>query len=284
MIIIYNIKEKIFFGDFMRYNFKLGVIGAGFISTAIINGAITSGAISPKDIIVSDVNDLNLERISKLGVETTKDNLTLANQSEFVLFAVKPQNLPEVLTSIKDCACKKFISIMAGIKRDRIKNYFSNVKVARCMPNTPCAVGSGAVGVDLSDYTDLGDAKFIKSLFTSFAEVVLLDEGKMNAVTGVSGSSPAYFYLFLQGVIEAGVANGLSYGDAKNLATNTMIGAGKMVKQNKDKTLDELIDAVCSKGGTTIEAVKVYKENNLSNITKLAVNACIKRSSELENI
>ena len=103
-------------------------------------------------------------------------------------------------------------------------------------------------------------------------------------MTGVSGSSPAYFYLFLQGVIEAGVKNGLTYEESKTLAVNTMIGTGKMVEANPDKTLDQLITAVCSKGGTTIEAVNVYNENKLNNITERAVDACVKRSNELENL
>ncbi len=268
----------------MKKKFKFGVVGAGFMSTAIIKGAISSGKLCANQIIASDINDSSLEKLNLLGVSTTKDNLELANNCEYLLFAVKPQNLSDVLFSIKDCSCEKFISIMAGIKRERIKQEFPNSKVARCMPNTPCSVGNGAVGIDLTDYTEQSDIYFISSLFSSFAEVVMLSEDKINAVTGVSGSSPAYFYLFLQGVIEAGVANGLSYEDAKKLATNTMIGAGKMVKQNSDKSLDELINAVCSKGGTTIEAVKVYRENNLNEITKKAVDACVKRSAELENI
>ncbi len=268
----------------MKNKFKFGVIGAGFMSTAIINGAIASKILLPEQIVVGDINDENLNKISKLGVFTTKNNLEVANSCEFLLFAIKPQNLSDVLLEIKSCSCKKFISIMAGVKRKRIKDAFSNVCVARCMPNTPCSVGSGAVGIDLSDFNEQSDVDFIKNLFKSFADVVLLSEEKLNAVTGVSGSSPAYFYLFLKGIIEAGVDNGLSYDNAKILATNTMIGAGKMVQLNDDKTLDELINAVCSKGGTTIEAIKVYNQSNLTEITKKAVDACVRRSAELENI
>ncbi len=268
----------------MKKKFKFGVIGAGFMSSAIINGVIASKKLLPEQIIVSDINQESLEKMSKLGVNVTLDNKHLANSCEFLLFAVKPQSLNQVLTSIKDCDCKKFISIMAGVKRKRIKDFFDSVCVARCMPNTPCAVGCGAVGIDLSDFSDKNDIEFIKSLFSSFADVAIVDENKMNAVTGVSGSSPAYFYLFLQGIIEAGIENGLNYEEAKTLATNTMIGAGKMVQLNTDKSLDELITAVCSKGGTTIEAINVYKENNLSEITKKAVEACVRRSAELENL
>ena len=268
----------------MKKNFKFGVIGAGFMATAIIKGVINSGLVNSNDILVSDVYEPALNNIKQLGVNITTNNKYLVDSSEFILFAVKPQSLTTVLDGIKDCSPEKIISIMAGIKRQRIKNVFPNAKIARCMPNTPCSIGYGAVGIDLSDFANKQDVEFIKSLFTSFADVVLLDESKMNAVTGVSGSAPAYFYLFLQGVIEAGVSNGLSYDDAKILATKTMIGAGNMVLQNNEKSLDELINAVCSKGGTTIEAVNVYKANDLSNITKKAVDACVKRSIELENV
>jgi pyrroline-5-carboxylate reductase len=268
----------------MKKNFKFGVIGAGFMATAIIKGVISSGLVMSSDILVSDVYEPALNNIKQLGVSVTTDNKYLVDSSEFILFAVKPQSLTVVLDSIKECEPKKIISIMAGIKRQRIKNVFPNAKIARCMPNTPCSIGFGAVGIDLSDFSNEQDVEFIKSLFTSFADVVVLNESKMNAVTGVSGSAPAYFYLFLQGVIDAGVSNGLSYEDAKILATKTMIGAGNMVLQNNEKSLDELINAVCSKGGTTIEAVNVYKANDLSNITKKAVDACVKRSTELENV
>ncbi len=268
----------------MEKKFKLGVIGAGFMSTAIVKGAILSSAICAEEIIVSDLSEQALENMAKNGVSITTDSKELCDSAEYVLFAVKPQNLNSVLDTIKGSKCKKFISIMAGVKKQKIKNALGDVLVARCMPNTPCSVGLGAVGLDASDYTEQAEVDFIASLLSSFAEVVLVDEAKMNAVTGVSGSSPAYFYLFLKGIIEAGVENGLTYDQAKLLATSTMIGAGEMVFQNKNKSLDELIDSVCSKGGTTIEAIKVYKDSGLNEITKKAVDACIKRSKELESL
>ena len=268
----------------MEKKFKLGVIGAGFMSTAIIKGAIKSGAVNAEEIIVSDVNKQSLIKIAENGVNTTLDTKELANNSEFVLFAVKPQSLSDVLPIISDCACEKFISIMAGVRKDRIKSSVPKSKVARCMPNTPCSIGFGAVGLDVSDFSCDADIKFINGLLSSFAQVVEVDEEKMHAVTGVSGSSPAYFYMFVKGVIDAGVQNGLDYETAKTLAVATMVGAGEMVKQNPDKSLEELISAVCSKGGTTIEAVKVFEQSGLNNITKKAVDACVKRSKELENL
>lgn len=267
----------------MAKKFKLGVIGAGFMSTAIIGGAISSRFLAASEIAVTDKNEDAKNRISKKGVFVT-DVKTVFAESEFVLFAVKPQNFAELKGDAANSACKKLISIMAGVKKEKIKTVFPGARVARCMPNTPCSVGSGAVGIDLSDYDDEKDATFIKDLFSSFAKIAVLDESKLNAVTGISGSSPAYYYLFLKGIIEAGVKNGLDYETAKNFAVNTMIGAGKMVLDNSDKTLDELITAVCSKGGTTIEAIKVYENGNLGELTQKAVDACVKRAEELENL
>lgn len=268
----------------MEKKFKLGVIGAGFMSGAIVNGAISSKYIAAADIIVSDINQSALERMKEKGVSVTTDNAVLLQNSEYVLFAIKPQTFESVAAYLKSDVHFKFISIMAGVKKSKIKNFFPNAEVVRCMPNTPCSVGYGAVGIDLSDYKEETDVLFVKKLFSAFAETVFVEEDKLNAVTGISGSSPAYFYLFLKGIIDAGVKHGLSESDAKKLACNTMIGSGIMVLNNKEKTLEELIDAVCSKGGTTIEAIKIYKESGLGDITENAVNACVNRASELENL
>ncbi len=268
----------------MEKKFKLGVIGAGFMASAIINGIIASKVLAPHEIINSDVSEEALQRSSQKGVEVTVDNKTVVNNSEYVLFAVKPQSLSSVMESLAATSCEKSISIMAGVKKSKIKSFFPQAQVARCMPNTPCSIKRGAIGIDLSDYNSR-DKKFIKSLFRPLAKVVEVDEDKLNAVTGVSGSSPAYFYLFLKGIIMAGVKNGLSYEDAKSLAVHTMRGSAEMVIKNKNKSIDELINAVCSKGGTTIEAVNIFETNQqLNSLIEEAVDACVNRSFELENL
>ncbi len=267
----------------MKKPFILGVIGAGFMSTAIIKGILRAKVLKKSQIIVSDLNDEALNKMQKIGIKTTKDNSLLAKNSEFVLFAIKPQNFNDVAFAIKNEKIENIISIMAGVKKEKIKSYFKESKIVRCMPNTPCSIGVGAVGIDNYDLTDKKDKEFINKIFTSFANVCYLNEDDINAVTGISGSSPAYFYLFIKGIVESGVKNGLTYENALNLATSTMIGAGKMIINNKDKSLDDLINAVCSKGGTTIEAIKTFNDNKLIEICDKAVNACIKRSRELED-
>ena len=270
----------------MEKKFKLGVIGGGFMSHAIVSGALSVGFLSPNQIIVSDVNASSLEKFSTKGVAITTDNAEILNNAEFTLFAVKPQHFKDAVRNIGNISCEKFISIMAGVKINSIKSALrvNSAKVARCMPNTPCSVGNGAVGIDLTDFMGTSDAEFIKNLFSSFAKVVITEESKLNAITGISGSSPAYFYLFIKCLVEAGIKQGLSEEDAKNLAVNTMIGSGKMIFENSDKSLDELITAVCSKGGTTIEAIKVFNDFDLSGITDKAVSACVKKAEELEKL
>ncbi len=268
----------------MQKQYKLGVIGAGFMSSAILDGVINSKVLTPQQIIVSDLSKDALDRVAKKGVSVTFDNKVLANGAEFVLFAIKPQNATAVLEEIKNSNTNKFVSIMAGVKKEKIKKYFPFSLVARCMPNTPCSLGKGATGLDCTDFSNKKDVDFIKRLFSSLGEVVSVPEELLSAVTGVSGSAPAYFYLFLKTIVEAGIKHGLSEEQAKKLAVNTMIGAGEMVKKNTDKSLDDLINAVCSKGGTTIEAIKIYYEKGLSEISSQAIDACVARSKELESL
>ena len=268
----------------MQKNFKLGVIGAGFMSTAIVSGVLRSGFIGKHEIIVSDISEDRLVNVKELGVFTTTDNLFLANNSEFVLFAVKPQNFSDICAQISSSTCKKFISIMAGVKIDKIKASFKDVQIARCMPNTPCSIGCGAIGLDVSSFTSENDKNFIINVLKPCGEIILTQEKHLNIVTGISGSAPAYFYYFVRSLIKAGVQGGLSFEDAKTLAVATMIGSGKMINNNQEKSLDELISAVCSKGGTTIEAIKVFDEQNFEKVVKDAVDACVKRAKELENL
>lgn len=265
----------------MEKKFKLGVVGAGFMASAIVNGALKSGFLSADDIIVSDRYEESLGKFKEKGVHATIDNSDIFDNAEYILISVKPQNFLEATSEVKKDAEYKIISIMAGTKKAKINSVFPEAKITRCMPNTPCSVGSGAIGVDVSDFSE-NDASFVKGLFSSFAEVVFVPEKMLNVVTGISGSSPAYFYLFAKGLIEAGVKRGLAYEDAKNLVVNTMIGSGKMIFKNSDKALDDLISAVCSKGGTTIEAIKVYEKFDIPAITDAAVDACVKRAEELE--
>lgn len=268
----------------MKKRYKLGIIGCGFMAHAILRGVVLSDYLSARKIIVSDCDELKLKDVNEeLGVEITSDNRKVAAESEYVLFAIKPQNFEDVAAQISDVRIEKVISIMAGLKRSYIKNALGVglIKVARCMPNLPCSVGSGAMGIDMSDYNkNVDDTQFITMLFGCLGSVVSLSEDKLDAVTAISGSGPAYVFMFIDALTDAGVKHGLTRDEAATLAAQTVFGAAEMV-QHSEEPIEKLIESVCSKGGTTIEALKSLEENNFRGIIGEAVDACVARSKEL---
>lgn len=268
----------------MKKQFKLGVIGGGFMAQAILKGAIYSDSLRAKKIIVADVSRKTLDQLEELGVSTTESNADAAQNCEYLLFAVKPQNFPAVAEGLRGIPVEKAITIMAGVKKQKIKDLLGApaLRVARAMPNLPCSIGSGMTGLDLSDFEgDVDDCSFIDSVFSNIGNVLNVGEEKMDAVVGISGSGPAYVYMFIDGLIRAGVKQGLSEDEAKVLAVNTVAGGAEMVAHTEDKTIDQLISAVCSKGGTTIEAVESFRRDDMYGMIDRAVAACARRSKEL---
>ena len=267
----------------MKKKFKLGVIGCGFMGSAIIRGVVLSDFLNPKKIVVADLNEDNLDKINEIGVYTCNSNRYVAENSDYLLIAVKPQNFNTVIDSLGGFKPEKIISVMAGIKKQTVKEALKlyTVKVARCMPNLPCSIGSGAVGIDMSDFNgDTDDTDFISNIFNNLGIVISIEESKMDAVTAISGSGPAYAFMFIDSLIDAGVQQGLTRDEAKVLAVQTVLGAAEMV-QREEEPLSELIMKVCSKGGTTIEAVKVLEENRFRAIVSGAVAACVKKAKGL---
>ncbi len=268
----------------MKKQYKLGVIGGGFMATAILKGVVYSELLRSKKIIVADPSAAAREKLADLGVYTTANNRDVAGNCEYLLFAVKPQNFDAVAESIRGLPVEKAVSIMAGVKKQKIKDalFGNTIKVARAMPNLPCSVGAGMTAVDIEDFSeDADDCSFILDLFGRIGSVLTLPEEKLNAVTGISGSGPAYVYLFIDGLIKAGVAQGLSEEEAKVLAVQTVAGGAEMVARSEDKTLGELIGAVCSKGGTTVMAVDSFRADDMEGMIGRAVAACVKRAEEL---
>lgn len=267
----------------MKKKFKLGVIGCGFMGSAIIRGVVLSDFLNAKKIVAADLIEANLDKINELGVYTCNSNKYVAENSEYLLIAVEPKNFRSVVKGLGGFRPEKIISVMAGIEKQSIKEYLGlyTIKVARCMPNLPCSIGSGAIGIDMSDFDgDSDDTEFIFNIFNNLGVVLSTEENKMDAVTGISGSGPAYAFMFIDALIDAGVQQGLTKDEAKVLAVQTVLGAAEMV-QRDDEPLSELIMRVCSKGGATIDAVKVFEENHFRGIVSKAVGACVKRAKEL---
>lgn len=267
----------------MKKQFKLGVIGGGFMAYAIVKGAIESDFIRANKVIVSDCNEESLQKFKDYGCFVTTNNEKVASSCEYLLFAVKPQHFTEVCESIKNADCCNVISIMAGIEKKKIHALLPQVKkICRVMPNLPCSIGSGMVAADASDYNSQDDLQFFAGLFDALGSYLSVDESKMHAVTGISGSGPAYVFLFIKALIEAGKKQGLTEEEACVLAAQTVAGGADMYIHEKDATdIDTLIKRVCSKGGTTERAMLSFEKDGFIEVVDRAVDACTKRSEEL---
>lgn len=278
-----NIDSKAVFGynNAMDINFgkqyRLGVIGCGEMAHAIVEGAIKAGVVAPEQVICSARHETSLEKMRALGTTVTLNNKEVAD-SEFVLFSVRPQDFSEAAKSVFGLV-ENAISVMAGIPSAKISEALGGCRVARCMPNLPCRIGYGMSAVDVSSFTE-EEAAFLLALFGAQGKAIAVEESKLHAVTGISGSGPAYVYLFIQCLADAGVKEGLTEEEARVLAIQTVIGGAKMAEVSKE-SLDSLVNSVCSKGGTTIRAVECFRQEGLADIVSHAVSACVERSKEL---
>lgn len=268
----------------MKKQFKLGVVGCDFWSQSILKGVVLSEFLHEKKILVSDCSEDKINEVKFLGVRTTTDNSLVARNCEFVLISGNSQNVENIVKSFNGTKPEKVISVIPNLKKNTIKNSFGTgaIKVARCSLNLPCAIGSGTIGIDMTDFNKVtDDTEFISNIFNCVGSVLSVDESKMDAVSGLSGNGPAYVFMFLDALIDGGVQNGLTKNEAKVLAVQTLIGSAEMVEQG-DQTLSELTMQTC-KGGAVMDALKVLEENNFRKTVTDAVSACVKRTKELSD-
>lgn len=259
---------------------RLGFIGGGNMATAIAVGAVTSGGISPKDIYIydKDIDKMNA-LCAKHGFNACKSQGEAEIKSDILILAVKPNVAPSVLSGIN--RANAIVSIVAGLDTQSIKNQVKgDIRVLRVMPNTPLMVGAGASAFAYPSSLNKEEYDAMKKLFSSLGIVVEADEKYFSAITGLSGSGPAYVYMFIEALSDAGVKHGLTRQVAKQLAAQTVLGAAKMVLDT-DKHPAALKDDVCSPGGTTIEAVAVLEDMGFRGAILNAVTACVKKADNL---
>lgn len=260
---------------------KLGVIGVGVMGQAIMGCVVDSGLISVKDVALFDVLPEKTEKYrSEFTVCSTLQELL--DISEYVLISIKPQHFASMANSVVFSGKNKIISIMAGVRIETIRSFVGNSSpIARVMPNTPCRIGKGVCAVCFDQVAE-SDKDFVIKMLSSCGDVVQAEEKYFDAVTSVIGSGPAYVYMFLDGMIKGGMNGGLDYDSSKKLAIATLIGTAHLAGQSNE-SLEDLTEKVCSKGGTTIEAVKIFREKGLETIVQEGIEACRKRSEELSN-
>jgi len=262
---------------------KLGFIGAGNMASAILEGILTKGLLTADQVCVFDPDAAKLDNLkARLGIIPCGSNEELLEQCETILLAVKPNICGKVLEPIAELFDGKvLISIVTGWDMDKLHmSVHTNCRILRVMPNTPCMVGEGMCAFDSGYTLNENELAFAKSIFESTGRVVVVPANLMNAVTGVSGSGPAYVYMFIEALADGGVRAGLSRDMAYELAAQTVIGAGKMVLETGIHP-GALKDAVCSPGGTTIEAVSTLETFGMRAAVINAVDACVKKAESM---
>jgi pyrroline-5-carboxylate reductase len=263
---------------------RIGLIGFGNMGSALVDGWLTSKAARPGEIRIydSDLEKLR-EAAKRFGIKAAKDNRDIVSNADVVLFAVKPQVLDEVLQEISSVAGDKtlFISIAAGVPLDRIeKNLGKGVGVVRVMPNAPALIREGISALCANKQVTKEGRKTAGRLLDAVGETVWIKEEMMDAVTGLSGSGPAYIFVLIEALSDAGVRQGLSREVATRLALWTVRGAAGMALES-ERHPGELKDLVTSPGGTTIAGLHALEKGKFRASLYNAVAAATERSKEL---
>jgi pyrroline-5-carboxylate reductase len=265
---------------------KIGFIGSGNMAEALIKGVTAADVYAPQDVFISDIRAERLEFLAdKYSVVPVKSNAELAEKVETVVLSIKPQNMTEALESIKDAIGPEtlVISIAAGIKVANISAVLGEMAIVRVMPNTPALIGEGASALFANEKAK-PSLKNVMTIFSSVGKAAIVDdEDLIDAVTAVSGSGPAYYFLLMEEMIKAGVELGLPEDVAKDIVLQTAKGAG-MLAAEADKNGESpavLRKKVTSPGGTTEAALKVFADGKISELITAAITKARDRGREL---
>lgn len=264
---------------------KIGFLGAGNMGEALIKGLLSAGLVSPDAISAADVRGDRLRELEKLyGIQVLPDNTALVKRADVVILAVKPQVIAEVLEGVAPALTpeKLLISIAAGVPTSALRACLHNreIRLIRVMPNTPALVLEGATAVARSAALRPGDLETAEAIFAAVGKVVVLEERLMDAVTGLSGSGPAYVALVVEALADGGVRMGLDRATALRLAAQTVLGAARLLLETGIHP-GQLKDMVSSPGGTTIAGITALEEGGIRHALISAVERATLRSREL---
>lgn len=263
---------------------QIGFIGLGNMATAMIGGILKKGLVAPENVCGSAKSQSTCKRVSEaFSIQTCTDNAGTAATSDILFLAVKPNLFPEIMAQIGSVIRREtvIVSIAAGRTIAHMEEGLgSDKKIVRCMPNTPALVGEGCTGVCANQNVTKEELEQVLTLLGTFGIAKEVPERLMDAVVGVSGSSPAYVFMFIEAMADGAVAAGMPRKTAYDFAAQAVLGSAKMVLETGMHPA-ELKDMVCSPGGTTIEAVRVLEEKGFRGAVMSAMEACIDKSRNL---
>jgi len=263
---------------------RIGFIGAGNMGSSLLRGILRSGISEPGNIYVFDADMDKMEALAaETGVNTCSGNAELAGICDYVILAVKPAVVPQVLSECRDSFTdeKILISIAAGISMEKLRQYAgSKVKVVRTMPNLPLMVGEGMTVICFGDHISEEEKMTVRELFGCCGKTEELDESLMNEVVALTGSSPAYVFMMIEAMADGAVRQGISRQTAYRLAAQAVLGSARMVLETGQHPA-ELKDRVCSPAGTTIEAVRELEKSGFRYAIMSAMDACTAKAAEM---
>lgn len=260
-----------------------GILGYGNMGAAILQGLVKTGTLPADRALVYDVDPVKGKQAEALGARAARSLEELARSCDILLLATKPQDAAAALEGIRGAFSNKtlVISVEAGISVGFIQNALgSAARVIRVMPNTPALVGAGAAAMASSDTCSDGDRALAASVFSAVGTIEEVPESGMDAVTGLSGSGPAYFFYLVECMAAAAAKEGLDEEKATRLAAQTLLGAGRLLEESGEGPAT-LRERVTSKGGTTAAALDSLRESGFEEMVQAAISAAAKRSREL---
>lgn len=260
---------------------KIGFIGTGNLASSILKGLNQSGL--NFGIYLYDVFTEKADALAEKYQGYSSTPPEVVKEADVIFLAVKPKDIKGLLADLKEYSLvgKLIITVAAGISVAYYEEALPGVAVVRVMPNTSCAVLHAITGMVRGQHVTENQAKIAEQIFSAVGKFIWVEDQLINAVTAVSGSGPAYFYLFTEMMAQAGQELGLSEEQALILARETLVGAGKMLAEDS-RSPQELREAVTSPNGTTYEAIKVFRQEGLQEVISKAMRACFKRAEEME--
>ncbi|MFX1357496.1 MAG: pyrroline-5-carboxylate reductase [Promethearchaeota archaeon] len=268
------------------FNKELGIIGIGKIGSALLKRFISSNTITERDVIIYDIDESRLkERSKEFNVDMADSNISLVKSSKYILIAVLPQIIDVVLQEIGSSIAEKqtLISIAAGVSLNHIQSFINKpIGLIRIMTNTPALIGAGATAISHNEKINNEELSYVKKLFQAVGIVEELEETHLDAVTGLSGSGPAYIFIIIEALADGGVKMGLPRDVSQRLAAHTVLGSAKLLLETQ-KHPGELKDMVATPGGTTITAIHEIESAKLRATLIRAVEAATLKSKSLNS-